>query len=195
MAPTKLHRGRVLAILFAGVLMGALDIAIVGPALPALQAAFLVDSRALSWVFGIYILFYILGAPLMAKLSDRYGRRPIYIADVGLFAAGSAMVVFFAIVSSSADWACSASLWCRRHFASRECCGRRCFSEGEKRKRPGHDWRCVRIGFPLGSFIGGAFTPVELALTVPYKLALSRSNYLGKYEGATSPPRYITETP
>lgn len=94
MAPAKLHRGRVLAILFAGVLMGALDISIVGPALPAVQAAFLVDSRALSWVFGIYILFYILGAPLMAKLSDRYGRRPIYIADVGLFAAGSAMVVF-----------------------------------------------------------------------------------------------------
>ncbi|SVD70503.1 uncharacterized protein METZ01_LOCUS423357, partial [marine metagenome] len=46
--------------------MGALDIAIVGPALPAVQAAFLVDSRDLSWVFGIYILFYILGAPLMA---------------------------------------------------------------------------------------------------------------------------------
>jgi len=94
MAPAKLHRGRVLAILFAGVLMGALDIAIVGPALPAVQADFLVDSRALSWVFGIYILFYILGAPLMAKLSDRHGRRPIYIADVGLFAVGSAMVVF-----------------------------------------------------------------------------------------------------
>ena len=94
MAPAKLYRGRVLAILFTGVLMGALDIAIVGPALPAVQATFLVDSRALSWVFGIYILFYILGAPLMAKLSDRHGRRPIYIIDIGLFAVGSAMVVF-----------------------------------------------------------------------------------------------------
>ncbi len=94
MSPAKLHRLRVLIILFAGVLMGALDIAIVGPALPAVQATFLVDSRSLSWVFGIYILFYILGAPLMAKLSDRHGRRPIYIVDVGLFAVGSAIVVF-----------------------------------------------------------------------------------------------------
>jgi multidrug resistance protein len=73
--------------------MSALDIAIVGPALPALQASFLVDSRALSWVFGIYVLFYLLSAPLMAKLSDRYGRRRIYVIDVSLFAIGSLVVV------------------------------------------------------------------------------------------------------
>ena len=83
---------RILGVLFAGVFMGALDIAIVGPALPALQAEFAVDSRALSWVFNVYILFSLLGAPLMAKLSDRYGRRAIYLADIALFAAGSAMV-------------------------------------------------------------------------------------------------------
>ena len=53
----------VLAVLFAGVLMGALDIAIVGPALPALQAHYGVDSRALSWVFNIYILFHLLVPP------------------------------------------------------------------------------------------------------------------------------------
>ena len=83
---------RILGVLFAGVFMGALDIAVVGPALPALQAEFAVDSRALSWVFNVYILFSLLGAPLMAKLSDRYGRRAVYLADIGLFAAGSAMV-------------------------------------------------------------------------------------------------------
>ena len=83
---------RILGVLFAGVFMGALDIAIVGPALPALQDEFGVDSRALSWVFNLYILFGLLGAPLMAKLSDRHGRRAIYMADVALFAAGSAMV-------------------------------------------------------------------------------------------------------
>ena len=83
---------RILGVLFAGVFMGALDIAIVGPALPALQAEFAVDSRALSWVFNVYILFSLLGAPLMAKLSDRFGRRSIYLVDIALFAAGSALV-------------------------------------------------------------------------------------------------------
>lgn len=72
--------------------MGALDIAIVGPALPALQAHFGVDSRALSWIFNIYILFSLVGAPLMSKLSDRYGRRAVYLSDIALFALGSALV-------------------------------------------------------------------------------------------------------
>ncbi len=83
---------RVLAVLFTGVLIGALDIAIVGPALPAIQAEFDLDSRALSWVFNIYILFHLLGAPLLAKLSDRYGRRSVYMANITLFAAGSLVV-------------------------------------------------------------------------------------------------------
>ena len=83
-----------LAVLFAGVLMSALDIAIVGPALPAIQDAFGVDSRGLSWVFNTYILFGLLSAPLMAKLSDRYGRRSIYLLDIALFALGSLVVAY-----------------------------------------------------------------------------------------------------
>jgi MFS family permease len=81
----------VLTVLFLGVLMGALDIAIVGPALPALRAWFRVDDRAGAWIFTIYVFMNLLGAPLMAKLSDRYGRRPAYMLAVGLFAVGSAV--------------------------------------------------------------------------------------------------------
>jgi len=85
-------RWRLLGVLFAGVLMGALDIAIVGPALPAIEADFQVGGRGLSWVFNIYILFGLLSAPLMAKLSDRYGRRDIYLLDITLFVVGSVVV-------------------------------------------------------------------------------------------------------
>jgi MFS family permease len=81
-----------LAVLFAGVLMAALDIAIVGPALPAIRAAFALDSRALSWVFSVYVLFYVLGAPLLAKLADRLGSRTVFSGSVGLFALGSLLV-------------------------------------------------------------------------------------------------------
>jgi MFS family permease len=84
--------GRVLAVLFAGVLIGALDIAIVGPALPAIQDALGVGDRGLAWVLGIYILFNLIGAPLIAKLSDRYGRRELYAASLVLFGAGSVLV-------------------------------------------------------------------------------------------------------
>ncbi len=93
------QRNRILTVLFFGVLMGALDIAIVGPALPAIRAQFDVSERLLSWIFSIYVLFNLIGTPLMAKLSDLNGRRNIYILDVALFAAGSLLIAF-----SSSFW-------------------------------------------------------------------------------------------
>ena len=47
----KKERNKILAVLFIGVLMGALDIAIVGPALPAIQKQFGLDERAVAWIF------------------------------------------------------------------------------------------------------------------------------------------------
>jgi EmrB/QacA subfamily drug resistance transporter len=85
-------RNVLLAVLFFGVLMGALDIAIVGPALPAIKKTFLLDDRNLAWVISIYVLFNLIGTPLAAKLSDTFGRRWVYVADVALFALGSLML-------------------------------------------------------------------------------------------------------
>ncbi|HEY8393595.1 MAG TPA: MFS transporter [Thermaerobacter sp.] len=83
---------RILTVLLIGVFLGALDIAIVGPALRPIGSSFGVDERRLAWVFTIYVLFNLIGNPLMAKLSDLYGRRPVYMLDIGLFALGSAVV-------------------------------------------------------------------------------------------------------
>jgi multidrug resistance protein len=94
-------RNQVLTLLFFGVLMGALDIAIIGPALPAIRADFQVSERTLSWMFSIYVLFQLVSTPLMAKLSDLFGRRLIYILDIALFALGSLVVALsgsFALV-------------------------------------------------------------------------------------------------
>src|SRR5581483_3636604 len=86
------QRTRILWILFLGVLMGALDIAIVGPALPSIRRDFGIDERVASWVFTTYVLFNLISVPLMAKLADVFGRRTIYIVDVALFAVGSLIV-------------------------------------------------------------------------------------------------------
>ena len=88
----KKDRNKILMVLFIGVLMGALDIAIVGPALPAIQKQFGINERAIAWIFAVYVLFNLIGTPLMAKLSDIMSRRKIYILDVLLFAAGSLVV-------------------------------------------------------------------------------------------------------
>jgi EmrB/QacA subfamily drug resistance transporter len=82
-----------MALLLAGVLMGALDLAIIGPALPAIQTEFGMDSRGLAWLFNLYVLAQLVGTPILAKLSDRVGPRPIYIASILLFAIGSLLLV------------------------------------------------------------------------------------------------------
>ena len=72
--------------------MGALDIAIVGPALTPIRESFRIGVRNITWVFTIYVLAYLIATPVLAKFSDVSGRKPVYIAAVTLFAVGSAIV-------------------------------------------------------------------------------------------------------
>ncbi|HEY8312930.1 MAG TPA: MFS transporter [Candidatus Baltobacteraceae bacterium] len=76
-----------------GVLAGALDLGVLSPALPAIGAQFGVATGDLAWVFTLYLLANVVSIAIMSTLADRYGRRPIYIACVSLFAAGSLLAV------------------------------------------------------------------------------------------------------
>ncbi|MEO8223431.1 MAG: MFS transporter [Gammaproteobacteria bacterium] len=82
-----------LPLLFTGVLMGALDLAIIGPALPAIQADFGMTTRQLSVLFNAYVLCQMIGTPVLAKFSDRVGPRVAYIVSIALFAGGSLLLV------------------------------------------------------------------------------------------------------
>jgi len=82
-----------LALLFVGVLMGALDLAIIGPALPAIKAEFGMPDRQLAILLNAYVLCQLIGTPLLAKLSDRFGPRAIYILSISIFAGGSLLLV------------------------------------------------------------------------------------------------------
>ncbi|MFM2309382.1 MAG: hypothetical protein RLY87_1503 [Chloroflexota bacterium] len=85
-------RNRLLLVLFLGVLMAALDIAVTGPALPAMRTQFAMTTATASWIFGIYIVANLVSTPLLAKASDRYGRRASFLASVVLFGVGSVVV-------------------------------------------------------------------------------------------------------
>jgi EmrB/QacA subfamily drug resistance transporter len=76
-----------------GVFAGALDLGVLSPALPALGIAFGVGPRELPWVFTLYLLANVVSIPIMTKLADRNGRRPIYIACVTIFALGSVVAI------------------------------------------------------------------------------------------------------
>ena len=94
--PSKTTAGggtrRLMTVLFIGVFMAALDTAVIGPAIPALRAAFGVDNRQVGLVMIVFILFALSSTALMANLSDRHGRRPIYMTSISLFALGSLVI-------------------------------------------------------------------------------------------------------
>lgn len=85
-------RRRLMPVLFVAVFMSALDTAVVGPTLPALRESFGVDHRAVGLVTSVYVLFSLTATALLASLSDRRGRRPVFIASVAIFAVGSLLV-------------------------------------------------------------------------------------------------------
>jgi EmrB/QacA subfamily drug resistance transporter len=87
-----MSNNKIIAVLFVGVLMGALDISIVGPAIPSIEQTIKIDPSMISWIFTMYILFNLLGISLFAKLSDIYGRSRIYAICIAIFGAGSLVV-------------------------------------------------------------------------------------------------------
>jgi multidrug resistance protein len=79
-------------VLFVGVFMAALDTAIVGPAIPVLRSTFHVDNREVGLIMSVFVLFSLCSTALLANLSDRHGRRPVYLGSVACFAVGSLLI-------------------------------------------------------------------------------------------------------
>ena len=84
---------RLLWTLALGVFAGALDLSVLSPALPALGRDFGVQTNELAWVFTLYLLVTVLSIALASTLADRFGRRPVYLACLVLFAAGSIVAI------------------------------------------------------------------------------------------------------
>src|SRR5215203_6615973 len=74
--------------LMAGMFLAALDQSIVGVALPKITSE-LGGLDKLSWVVTAYLLTSTASTPLWGKISDLYGRRPIFQAAIIVFLAGS----------------------------------------------------------------------------------------------------------
>jgi EmrB/QacA subfamily drug resistance transporter len=84
---------RLLWTLALGVFAGALDLSVLSPALPAIGREFGVQTGDLAWVFTLYLLVSVLSIALASTFADRYGRRPVYLACLVLFAAGSVVAI------------------------------------------------------------------------------------------------------
>jgi EmrB/QacA subfamily drug resistance transporter len=80
-------------ILFAvmlGLFLGALDQTIVGPALPTIVTQ-LAGNDVYVWAVTIYLLTSTISVPFWGKLSDLYGRKPMFMIGIVIFLVGSAL--------------------------------------------------------------------------------------------------------
>ena len=87
-------RNLILVLFLIGVFMGSLDTGIIGPVLPSIEQSFNLTSRESSWIFTLFVIAFMIGSPVMAKFSDFYGRKKIFIMDVILFGIGSCLIAF-----------------------------------------------------------------------------------------------------
>ncbi len=86
------RRRWILAIAAAAVLVAAMDTYVIVLALPAIMAdvGIGVDQlQAATPIVSGFLLGYVVVMPLLGRLSDLYGRRPLVILCLGVFAAGS----------------------------------------------------------------------------------------------------------
>ncbi|HNP73648.1 MAG TPA: MFS transporter, partial [Kouleothrix sp.] len=68
--------------------MASMESTVVATAMPTIVSQ-LGGLSSYSWVFSVYMLTSTTTVPLYGKLSDIYGRRPIYAVAMGLFLLGS----------------------------------------------------------------------------------------------------------
>src|SRR5688500_12085421 len=90
-APIELpHRTRmeILGAVLLGIFLAALDQTIVGTALPVIVTD-LNGNDVYVWAFTAYLVTATISGPIYGKLSDLFGRRPIFIIGVLVFLAGS----------------------------------------------------------------------------------------------------------
>ena len=86
------HRVRmeILGAVLLGILLAALDQTIVGTALPVIVTD-LKGNDVYTWAFTGYLLTITASGPIYGKLSDLFGRRPLYVIGVSIFLVGSAL--------------------------------------------------------------------------------------------------------
>lgn len=75
-----------------GVFMAQLDNGIISSALTTINRHYDVTDNWGAWGITIYTLGLAISLPIVGKLSDRYGRKRLFIIEIALFGAGSLFV-------------------------------------------------------------------------------------------------------
>src|SRR5512146_3368934 len=74
--------------LMLGLFLAAMEMTVVSTAMPTVVAE-LGGLPLYAWAFAAYLLATTVSVPIWGKLADLRGRKPVLLAGIGLFLAGS----------------------------------------------------------------------------------------------------------
>lgn len=83
-------RRLIVVALFVATFLVALDASVISTAMPTVIGQ-LGGIQLYAWVFSAYLLTTTISVPIYGKLSDLYGRKPLFLAATTLFLVGSAL--------------------------------------------------------------------------------------------------------
>ena len=164
-------------ILFLTVFVDLLGFGIVIPFLPMFAERLGISAFGIGWILAIYSLAQLLCAPVLGRISDRVGRRPIIM--VGLLGSSISYLIYgFAgsftmlLISRAIHGACAATVPTAQAYIADTTT-----DEGRARGM-GLIGAAFGLGFVLGPAIGGVLGHASLKVPVFFAAALTFANLI-----------------
>ena len=164
-------------ILFATVFFDLLGFGIVIPFLPMYAARLGVGAGAIGLLLSAYSMMQFIFAPLLGRLSDRIGRRPIIM--LGLLGSSLSYLIYgftdsFAglLISRAVHGACAATISTAQAYVADTT------EESKRAQAMGMIGAAFGLGFVLGPAVGGLLGAVSLRTPVLFAAALTFANLI-----------------
>jgi DHA1 family tetracycline resistance protein-like MFS transporter len=164
-------------ILFATVFFDLLGFGIVIPFLPMYATRLGIGAGAIGLLLAAYSITQFIFAPLLGRLSDRIGRRPIIM--LGLFGSSLSYLIYgftnsFAglLISRAVHGACAATISTAQAYIADTT------EESKRAQSMGMIGAAFGLGFVLGPAVGGLLGAVSLRTPVLFAAALTFANLI-----------------
>jgi MFS family permease len=176
-APPAENRRAALTVLFLTVFIDLLGFGIVIPFLPLYAQRMHVGALGIGLVLSIYSLMQLLCAPVLGRISDHVGRRPIIM--LGLLGSAAGYLIYglatsfaWLLFSRAIHGACAATVSTAQAYVAD--------TTDESNRAPGMGMigAAFGLGFVLGPAIGGLLGHASLRTPVFFAAALTFANLI-----------------
>lgn len=171
------HGGAPLAILFLTVFIDLLGFGIVIPFLPMYAEQMHVGATGIGLILASYSLMQFLAAPILGRLSDHVGRRPVILlgllgSSLGYLIYGFASSLLWLLLSRAVHGACAGTVPTAQAYVADTT------TDAQRAHGMGMIGAAFGLGFVLGPALGGLLGHSSLRTPVFFAAALTFANLI-----------------